>query len=682
MAFTFGNINVSSKKHTLNLTAVQNVVLLDKSKGFAAYDYCVIILADEPYTASQLRSISLFLEKNRITRYKILSALNCVISKEEIKDDQKSGLVDFYRNNAADFLPEIPAGSPIITVGAALYGLTRSDDIYPDHVHQRIFGKAQFWFSRSLDANGNWIFPIDSFRDLFAYGFGANPVDSYKTRLAEFQLKAVLSKKRHLPPRYPQLHKIFISSTEEFFTRVYKANIHRKNDIFVYDLETSGLDHTKDQIGCITMSFDGITGYYVPWAFVNKLQLSELMANNIQVGANLKFDIKFLWREGVAAARVDDDVVAMGHVLDETRSNSLKSLAYYYTEYGGYEYLLDEYKRKTQIDNYLEIPEDILREYAVMDAIVTWRVFRNLSAHMHQLDEKYPNERGTGHTMYDYYKKVRVPAINMYAKFEYRGVYIDIEQMNATQAMLEKRLNEVQLELAKMFAVPAAYDFKSTTALGALLKKKGWECLGSNKKGEYKVADDQLERWSKDHPEAALLQEMRSLNVFLNTFIGDEGGEKGWRQHLRYHAEDNSWRIHANYNAMGTESGRTRCSEPNMMNVPTHGAFAKEIKKIIVPPSKEDYYEVTVDYSALQLRLATVDGDDEVLRRVFSSKKADVHSATAFNAFFKDKPIDVIEVEVEQDGKVYHFLGGEMLMTQRGEVLARDLLESDTLVTK
>lgn len=679
MAFTFGNIHVASKKHVLNLKALNNVVLLDKSDGYASYQYTVIVLADEPYNGSQLRSISTFLEKNRITRYKILSALNCMISKDEIKDDQKSGIIDFYRYNSTDFASEIPEGSPIITVGAALYALTRSDDIYPDDVHQRIFGKAQFWFSPTQTVQGNWIFPIDSFRDIFAYGFAANPVDSFKTKLAEFQFKAVLSKLQYFPPRYPSLRKVFIQSAEEFNSLVYMGNKHRKNEVLVYDLETSGFDHTADQIGCITLSFDGIVGYYVPWRFVDKEHLAELLANNIQTGANLKFDIKFLWREGISTARVDEDVVAMGHVLDETRSNSLKALAYFYSEYGGYEYPLDEYKRKTKIDNYLEIPEDLLREYAIMDAIVCWRVYNSLSNHMDALDKKYPSEVGNNHTMREYYKMVRIPAINMYAKFEYRGIYIDKAQMDATQQMLEQRLSEVQKELAAAFAVPVTYDFKSTTSLGRLLRDKGWECLGSNKKGEYKVADDQLERWGKTHPEALLLQQMRSLNVFLNTFIGDEEDSKGWRQYLRYHPEDDSWRIHANYNAMGTESGRTRCSAPNLMNIPTHGEFAKEIKKSIMPPNKEDYYLMTVDYAALQLRLATVDGDDPVLRKVFSSARADVHSATAYNQFFKGKAVDVEEVIVEQDGKTYQFLGGEVVMTARGEVFARDLLESDVL---
>ena len=50
--------------------------------------------------------------------------------------------------------------------------------------------------------------------------------------------------------------------------------------------------------------------------------------------------------EGLPHARIDEDIIQMGHTLDETRSNSLKALAFLYTEFGGYEHPLDEYKKK------------------------------------------------------------------------------------------------------------------------------------------------------------------------------------------------------------------------------------------------------------------------------------------------------------------------------------------------
>jgi DNA polymerase I-like protein with 3'-5' exonuclease and polymerase domains len=680
MAFTFGNIKTTAKKQVLNLTLV-NALLKDASTHYASYSFPVVVLTDEAYNPLQVSAISKFLEANRITKYRIVSALNCAISKEQIKDDQKSGLVDFCRNNASNFLDYCTPGTVVITSGAALYAVTQADDIHPDHVTQRVFGVPYFWFSREQTTQGNWVFPIESFNDIFALGFSAAPVDAYKTKLAQFQMKAVLAKDSWVAPRYPRLTKHFVSSVEEFTSVVYDRNKHRKNEVLAWDLETSGLDFLHDRIGCITLTFDGLEGYYVPWKFVDKVLLGKLLANNIQLGANLKFDIKFLWQNGVPEARVDEDCNALGHVMDETRANSLKALAYYYSEYGGYDFALDEYKRRTKIDNYLDVPEELLREYAIMDAIVTWRVFARQMRHIKQLDAAYPNEKGTGWTMEDYYRKIRIRAINLYAAYEYRGVYIDVKKLDKVQAMLKEQISQAKLDLAAAFGVPKYFDFGSTTALGRLLEERGWEDLGRSKSGVYSCGDEQLARWKKLHPEASLIQNFRSLNVFLKTFVGDAAENTGWRPYIHFHPEDGTYRIHANYTAMGTESGRTRCSNPNLMNIPTHGDLAKEVKKCFCTKNDDEYYIMTVDYAALQMRLATIDSGDPVLSSIFSSgKKVDIHSKTATNVFVQGRKFDITTVEVEQDGKVYKLLGGQVVKTaNRGEVAAIDLTEEDTL---
>lgn len=449
-----------------------------------------------------------------------------------------------------------------------------------------------------------------------------------------------------------------------------------------WDLETSGFNFLKDRIGCITISFDGVTGYYIPWQYVNKRKLNYLLSNNTQLGANLKFDCKFLWQNGVPAARVDEDVVVLGHVLDETRSNGLKALAYYYTIYGGYDFELEEYKRKTQVDNYLEIPEDMLKQYAVMDAIVTWRVWDEMLRHLRALDKRYPNEKGTDWSVERYYREIRIPSVNMFTKVEYRGVYVDKTKLELARIKVQKRIDEIQLELAKALGVSPLYDFGSTKELGKLLESLGWEDLGKGQDGVFQTADFQLVRWAKSHPAAVLIQELRSCKVILNTFIGDYKETKGWSQYLQYHAEDDSWRMHPNFTAMGTESGRTRCSEPNMMNVPTHGIFAKEVKECLATPNNDEYYMVTVDFSALQMRLAAIDCEDPVLCELFKAgKKADIHSKTAYGVFIKGKAWRTEIVDVTQDGKQYSFLGGQIVNTvNRGEVFASELTEEDTIV--
>ena len=149
-----------------------------------------------------------------------------------------------------------------------------------------------------------------------------------------------------------------------------------------------------------------------------------------------------------------------------------------------------------------------------------------------------------------------------------------------------------------------------------------------------------------------------------------------------HHPEDpeDVYRMHATFNAMGTESGRSLAGRPNLQNICTRGLYTKEIKSCLCTPSDEDYYIATIDYSSLQMRLAALDGNDSFLTKEFAKDSSDVHSLTANIVFALGRELDIETITVEQDGKTYEFLGGELVETKRGEIFARDLKEDDELI--
>lgn len=696
--FSFGNININSKKKSLGLEPVLNCLLLDESERPADYDFLPIVLVEEPYEEYALKGISRFLKSAGLTRFKLLCTINCKPTEEALKAE---GKIKFYQNHRSNFREYIPTGAPILTSGAALYSLLMENDLYPQHVEQRIFGKSSFWFSEDLTPqNCHRIYPVDTFRSIFIQGFKV-PVDSFRTKLAQLQIADIARNGGMARPRYPKLNKVFIESFDDFEEKFWKPNQYKNNEVLAYDLETTGLSFYKDKPGCITLSFDGITGYYIPWHIIendhdNLEKLDFLLAHNKQLGANLKFDVKFLWKAGLKSARIDEDIITLGHTLDETRGNSLKTLAYFYSEFGGYERPLDQYKDKLgkkDVNYILDIPEEIMRDYAVMDAIVTRRVWGNMIKHIKELDEKYPNDMSSKGMM-DYYYERRIPADNMYSKIEYTGVYVDKEKLDKLRVEMTEYLNSLRAELDEAFGV-SNFDWGSAVKLGQLLKERGWEDWGITKTGVYATGDDQLKRWAKEHPEAKTIQQMRSIATLLQTFVGDEmsnsfiadflgetdaQGEKGWSQCLVYHPEDDSWRMHPNFKSMRADSGRSICTSPNTQQFPTRGKFTKEIKSCIKTPDDEKFYMVTVDYSSLQMRLAQIDsGIDDHLHKTLLKPGADVHCATAYNVFAQNRYLDVEVITVTQDGKIKEFLGGELVMTQRGEILAKDLKEEDTI---
>ena len=687
--FSFGGISVKDKKRSLNQELVSSPVIVDRSDTHSEkFSKPVTILVERYLKYKEVDALENFLRKKGIKKYIILCTLKYDVTPTYIQDELHEGIIGYYMRNTSQFRKYIQPLSPILVFGPAIYSLLQEDDVQYNHCDQRPFCVTNFWFSYDLSSNGNYIYPVWPIDDLFADGFAdkngriMNPVDSYRTNLALLQIQDILKDGIKSAPRYPKLNKIFIESKEDFYERFYEPNKNKKDELLAWDLETSGFDSYRDKVGCITLSFDGTTGYYIPWKYVDKECLSEIFKNNRLLGHNLKFDCRFLYFNGIKNLKIDEDTYIIAHTLDETRGNSLKAMAFYYSPYGGYERALDVYKSKYNINNYLDIDEDILKEYAIIDAIVCRRIYDKMMKHLRWIDEKYPNEKFPKNNLEEYYYYRRIPVVNMYLDIELKGVCINKPKLDALRIEMQEYIKNLKLELCQLYNVPNDFDWNSGMKIGKLFKKLGYENLGETKAGEYKCSDDELVRWAKTHPEVKKLQTLRSVNTLINTFVGDEAGTKGWPQYMVHHPEDKPevWRMHAVYNAMGTESGRSRVTNPNNQNYPVRSLFSKEIKSCVCTPDDDKYYLAVLDYSSLQCRLGAIDGSDSYLSQEFSKDKSDIHSLTGYIVFAQNRELDIEIITVEQRGQTYEFLGGELVETKRGEILARDLKEDDELI--
>lgn len=691
MGFAFGGLSVQASKKTLQADLIDEPVLIDHTSDVTKHPYFLVLL-DEYYPPQKLKKIEKFLKLNGVANYRAVVSVNVNIKKDDIKD----GIGKHYRTNQSSWKQYVEGARAVIAVGPAMYSINHSTDVLVDHFRDIVFNKSYYW---SQDTE-TYVFPIDSFNDIFVPLAQKNtgmfqpsvapdaPANTYRTKFAEYQIglsqKLRLTKQRRIEPEL-----VKIETTEDF---LILCRNHHGAEKMAWDLETSGFDFMTDRIGCITMSFDGRTGYYVPWNIVDRSALNDLLASaKMQIGANLKFDVRFLWRNGIPAARIDNDTVQLGHVLNEQRSNSLKAHAFFYTQYGGYDRDLDRYIEKTGIDDYTAIPEHIMIHYAAMDAVVTWLVHEALQRQLDWADETYPNEKLPEWTMRRYYEEVMMPAVNAFAEIEYRGVYTDKEKLAQSREYIWSEINRIENDLRALWGVDDSFDFNSTKRLGELFEQLGWEDLGRSKVDVYQTADVHLSKWAKlGHEGVKEFQRLRSLKTILKTFISAaDDSEKGWAQYLREHEEDSSNRMHPTFNVMRTESGRCKCSNPNMQNVPSHGEFAKLVKSCITTPDPSEYFLSTVDYASLQIRLAAIDtnlnedGRDENLYNVYIDPKmgGDMHSRTAFGVFAYGRDFKLDVVEVDMDGTLHTFYANELVQTaNRGNILAKDLQEDDELL--
>ncbi len=687
MSFSFGKINTQSKKSILKVKVTDQFVLAEFTQSDTQPK--VSILVDQFYTTEQLSSIELFLKAAGLRNYRIMLAANSKeISPSYVKDTLKEPIVKFYSNNRSAYETVIEKDDIILAAGASVYAVTGTDNIYTTDMHDIMFSPSK------IAVNGHWVYVIDSFSDIFAAGFRSGPVDSYKTKIVQFRLKDILSIGKIAPPTKTRVRKIKISNEE--FPAWVEEILSKKYTHMAADTETSGFDFMWDRVGDITMSFDGYTGYHVYFSEDKIELLNKLFLNHKLIGANFKFDAKMLWGAGLSKDIVwQEDVIKLGHTLNETRRNSLKTLSYLYTANGGYDKPLDEYKEKVKVESYIDdIPDDLRISYAIMDAIQTYNIWKKITKHMQKIDEKYPNERYPQHTLQSYYRNIRMPIDNMYAHLEYEGVYINKDENELGRQEIIQAQHDMQIQLYDLLGLKVPLDMKgnfnhkashifdSPTELGRHLQTLQWEDLGITKNGVLATGDYQLERWAKTHKAAKVLQRYRSSKTILNAFIGNKEETKGWSQYFHHH-KDGSIRMHPTFNTMGADTGRSKCRNPNMQNPPAHGEFASNATRMICTKDDEKYYMVTVDYSALQLRLATIDSGDKTLRKVFSSEDADMHSLTGWN-IIRNRKFDVEIIEVEEDGQKLSLLAGQLVSVIRDglkqEVFAGDLLETDKLV--
>ena len=536
----------------------------------------------------------------------------------------------------------------IVAMGAALYAINKSTDVLADHFTP-VFVRPYF-YSRF----GIHVYPTHSFEDVYT---GDGEV-SWRRKWFRQQVTNALEQERWLPDLRAPVHHV-ISSDEEAKT-LFESLVGSK--LLSCDTETDSFDETTGHIGCVTLCADGVNGYFVPWRHVvpnSDALVKTLKSAKKLVGANAKFDTRWMWRNGLDPMgwHFTDDVGQLSHALVPGRPVGLKALAFYYTCFGGYDDELDDAKKNLGLANYLEIPETILSKYAILDAVATWRIFVALSEQCDEVDAKFPNEKqeelrrltdrpdgkhrwgknadgmtgeervGEPWTIRRWYEEVMIPMANDCCDLEYVGLYVDYDEQKKGLAYLSGELDKEKKALSEAWGVPVTFDFLSNKELGNQLLKMDWRVTFSSK-NNFQIDDSVIQDYIRENkPGAKNLKRLRAISTQIGTFVGYEkdGVARGWLQYFRYHGEDDTWRIHTQFASMLAETFRHRSANPNFQNLTSGGEFAKHIKRMI------------------------------------SSKHTYVY-------------------RVKSGTKEYLFPHDARVVTQRGEVLARELKDEDTIV--
>lgn len=487
-------------------------------------------------------------------------------------------------------------------------------------------------------------------------------------------------------------------------------------EMLAFDIETTSLSPymPDSKIICISLSDQENTGVVIPLyhhespylhpddgtqGLVVKL-LRDLLedASVPKVAHNGKFDIEWLryWLDIDVANFCFDTMLAHYLCVSEERgTQGLKSQAWEYTDMGGYDNELDEYRSKLpEADryNYDNIPWEILSKYAAADADVCLRLY-HVYKPMIDANPKWTT------IMND----IMMPGSYALRDVEGNGMQFDFSlsahyqqtygaEIDRIQQRLQSYPEVVQIEREKQqlwaereairkiprrdrteeeqrkFTEYKRYDgyrfnFSSTAQLRELLfDRLGLTTSVTTAKGELSTGEEAMNELAQQHEIPSLLLELRKVNTLNNMFIEKLPG-----------MVDPTGRIHPTFNMVGTVTGRLASENPNAQQFPRKSEdpmsfqYCNEPKALFSSRFGDEGCILNADYAALEMRVAAIISRDEHLTHAIQSG-ADLHKSTA--SLVWGVPVDEVPKDMRTRAKAVNF---GIIYGKSGITFARDL---------
>lgn len=436
-----------------------------------------------------------------------------------------------------------------------------------------------------------------------------------------------------------------------------------KRTFMTIDVETTGLNPRKDVLHGLGVAWEEDSlKYFRAGDFPNVL-LDHLSNPHIdKVGHNLRFDLEFLQANQIEVKGRIWDTKILAQMVNENQPLGLKDLSIKYLGEWALEGKreLDHICSKAQVKHVGELCAkdfkdgkyfDAIAKYCMEDCNNTVKLFYVLLENLKKQCATYKKRFNIEKSPMNYFIDEAMALEPVLQAIEMRGIRVNLDKIERVDKRIEeeigKRLNGLSQSCAKHVDQIEDRLFKQ-----ALLKRKSpkgrasvvkgsekyktqfnWQSndhvaelffdhlkfpvLNKTKSGkrclDKKVVSVLTER--VNHPVPKLFAEYTKLKDQRKTFVGND--EKGLRSHL----EDD--RIHGQFVATGTVTGRLSSKKPNMQNIPRRGPY-----RSFFIPDTEAHKFVYFDYSQLEYRLAAhLSGDLSMIADYHDG--IDLHSRTA-----------------------------------------------------
>lgn len=387
------------------------------------------------------------------------------------------------------------------------------------------------------------------------------------------------------------------------------SNLAEPNLTIAVDTEATGLNVASGEDKCIGVSIAAVVNgtaysHYFPFhhptgdncgSEVLALLKQTLEGDNTLLFVNAQFDILSLETIGIYTEHTNIiDVSAMAHLINENKpyNKGLDSLAQYYLKEPGK--VKDPEIDKEKKTGWQNTTWQQMWDYAVLDAVSTWRIYEVLRV-MQQWD-----------AVKDIVWPHKQNLIRVLLSMKRHGVRID-------KALAEEYVHKGVQEMARIEkklginpASPKQLKKLLIDDLGLPIVKQSERTGAPSFDKEAMLAyDSMLEKL--DSPVAKQIKTFRGWQKAVSA---------SYRPYLDL--VDMDGRLRCSYRLHGTATGRLSCAEPNLQQIPktSDKPWNGKVKECFI--AEDGYVLINADFSQLELRLATAYAGEEELKEVFN----------------------------------------------------------------
>ncbi|MDQ1296653.1 MAG: polymerase, partial [Bacteroidota bacterium] len=420
---------------------------------------------------------------------------------------------------------------------------------------------------------------------------------------------------------------ILVSDENELKEILKKAN--SQNEI-CFDTETTSIEPLESEIVALALSWAKGTGYLIHFPDsqeeTNKLLalINPLLGNPeiLKIGQNLKFDIQVLANYGIEVKEPLFDTMLAHYLLEPDMRHNMNLLSEVYLSYSPVhiESLIGE--KGANQKNMRSVPAEILKEYAVEDADVTFQL------------KNFFEPRIKAQGLADLFATIEMPLIKVLADMERTGVILNLEDLKSITSGLREDILTLEKEIFTLAGTE--FNISSPKQLGDILfvRLKLDDKARITKTRQFVTNEEILQRLAHKHPIIDKVLEYRGLKKLLSTYVDA----------LPLLVNKRTGRIHTSFNQAVAATGRLSSNNPNLQNIPVRDERGREIRKAFVPAQGCLFF--SADYSQIELRLMAHLSKDKSMISDFLSGN-DIHAATASKIF----GVDIKDVTREMRGR-------------------------------